>query len=183
MEAAETKPATENAIEPSPHEIASLEIVRRYMAWSAAGGLLPMPGVDVAAILAIQLKMLADIAEKYEIPFRRQLGKEAIGALLGSFLPVTVAQASNSVIKGLPLIGPVVALVWQPGLAAASTWAIGKVFIQHFEAGGTFLDFNPEEVKAYFREQYEAARAGMTGRPGRSRAAAAEAREARAEGV
>ncbi len=36
----------------------------------------------------------------------------------------------------------------------ASTWALGKVFIQHFESGGTFLDFKPEEVKEYFKAQF-----------------------------
>ncbi|MDE2463441.1 MAG: GTPase, partial [Alphaproteobacteria bacterium] len=42
-----------------------------------------------------------------------------------------------------------------PSLAAASTYALGKVFIQHFESGGTFLDMDPDKVSAYFKEQYE----------------------------
>jgi hypothetical protein len=32
------------------------------------------------------------------------------------------------------------------------------VFIQHFESGGTFLDFNPDEVKEYFKAQFEEGR-------------------------
>jgi hypothetical protein len=35
---------------------------------------------------------------------------------------------------------------------------LGKVLIQHFEAGGTFLDFDPEKVKDYFKAQFEEGR-------------------------
>lgn len=172
-----TEPKTDTGavLEPSENELAALEKVRHYMGWSAAGGLVPVPGLDVAAILAAQLKMLADIAEIYGLPFRRDMGKEAIGSLVGAFLPVTVAQASGSLIKSVPVVGMIASVFWQPALASAATWAIGKVFIQHFESGGTFLDFKPETVREYFREQYEAARAGMTGRSAPARGAAAQA--------
>jgi len=138
-------------------------IVKSYMAWSAAGGLLPVPLVDVAAIITVQLKMLADFARLYGIPFRRDIGKEALSALLGSTLPLSVAQTTISALKGVPIVGFLFGLLWQPTLAAAATWAIGKVFIQHFESGGTFLTFNPATVREYFRGQFDAARRGMTG--------------------
>ena len=34
--------------------------------------------------------------------------------------------------------------------AGASTFAVGKVFIEHFESGGTFLTFDPERVLEYY---------------------------------
>lgn len=40
-------------------------------------------------------------------------------------------------------------------ISGAITYAIGQVFIQHFESGGTFLDFDPKKVKEYFMEQFE----------------------------
>ena len=45
-----------------------------------------------------------------------------------------------------------------PVFAGASTYAIGKVFIQHFESGGTFLDFEPAKVRAYFSQQFDKGR-------------------------
>ena len=42
-----------------------------------------------------------------------------------------------------------------PIYSGAATWAIGKVFIQHFASGGTFLDFDPQKVKDYFRNLFE----------------------------
>jgi hypothetical protein len=39
-------------------------------------------------------------------------------------------------------------------VSGASTYAIYKVFVQHFESGGTFLDLEPAKVKSYFSEQF-----------------------------
>ena len=46
-----------------------------------------------------------------------------------------------------------------PALAGASTYAVGKVFVQHFESGGTFLNFDPEDVRDYYAEQFEKGKA------------------------
>jgi hypothetical protein len=45
-----------------------------------------------------------------------------------------------------------------PGFNAAFTYAVGKVFQQHFASGGTFLTFDPEKVKGYFASQYNKVR-------------------------
>jgi len=39
-----------------------------------------------------------------------------------------------------------------PGMAAAATYAMGRVFVMHFESGGTFLDLDPAKAEAHFRE-------------------------------
>jgi hypothetical protein len=37
----------------------------------------------------------------------------------------------------------------------ASTYAVGKIFVRHFESGGTFLNFNPEQVKEAFQKEFD----------------------------
>ena len=157
-----TASAAPSAIVPSANELASLEKVRHYMAWSAAGGLVPVPGLDLAAVLAAQLKLLSEIGTIYGVPFKQELAKPVIVSLVGGVGSLAAAQATSWAIRSIPVIGTFASAFWQPAIASATTWALGKVFIQHFESGGTFLDFKPEKVRAYFREQYEAARAGKT---------------------
>ena len=53
-------------------------------------------------------------------------------------------------LKGLPVVGTALGIVAVPAFASGLTWAIGKVFVQHFASGGTFLDFDPDKVRAYF---------------------------------
>ena len=42
-----------------------------------------------------------------------------------------------------------------PVMAGAITYATGKIFTSHFEAGGTLLDFNPDTMKEYYKELFE----------------------------
>lgn len=129
-------------------------IVKKYMLGAAAVGLLPLPVIDMAALTGIQLKMLHRLSKLYGVEFREQLGKSAIATLLGSGLPISLSSQLSSFAKGLPIYGWVGAL----GTAAfggASTFAIGRVFIQHFESGNTFLTFEPKKVREYYKEQLE----------------------------
>jgi len=78
--------------------------------------------------------------------------KHLIASLLGSSIPVSISGVILSLVKSIPLIGQATSALTMPALAGATTYAVGKVFIQHFESGGTFLDFDPEKVKAYYAE-------------------------------
>ncbi len=65
-----------------------------------------------------------------------------------------------SALKTVPVIGQIAGTILLPALALASTVAVGRVFLQHFEAGGTLLDFDPEKMKSYFEAEFNKARAG-----------------------
>jgi uncharacterized protein (DUF697 family) len=140
----------------SEKEQLALKTVKRYMLWSAGGALIPIPFVDIAAILTAQLKMLAEISKIYDIPFERSKVKAVIGSLLGYVLPETLSEGLfGSLLKTIPGVG---ALVGAPSFAlfvAGYAWALGRVFIMHCESGGKFLDFDPEAVRAHFRAQFD----------------------------
>ena len=63
-----------------------------------------------------------------------------------------------SAIKVIPVIGTAVGVVSMPVMMGAFTYAVGKVFTQHFESGGTFLDFDPVSYRQYFREMFRRGR-------------------------
>ena len=117
-------------------------------------GLIPLPVVDLVALMGIQLNMIRKIAAEYDVPFKQDIGKSIISSLMGGVLPVTVGCALASLIKFIPLIGQTTGAVTMPVVSGAATYAIYKVFVQHFESGGTFLDLDPAKVKAYFKEQF-----------------------------
>jgi uncharacterized protein (DUF697 family) len=132
------------------------DIVRRHMWWSAGGALVPIPFVDMAAITGAQLKMLAELSKTYDVPFEQVRVKAVIGALLGYVLhpPFSSGLVGSALLKAIPGLG---VLFGTPALVlftAAFTWALGRVFIQHFESGGTFLDFDPETVREGLRAHF-----------------------------
>jgi uncharacterized protein (DUF697 family) len=133
----------------------STSLVKKYMWWAMGAGLIPIPIVDLLTISGVQLKMLKDLSEIYEVKFHENKGKSILSALLGSIVPNSLAYTSSSIFKAIPLLGPLVGGLSMSIFSGAATYAIGKVFIQHFESGGTFLDFDPVKVKEYFYEKFE----------------------------
>ena len=90
----------------SEREQLALGTVKRYMMWSAGGALIPIPFVDIAAVLATQLKMLAEISKIYDIPFERNRVKAVVGSLLGYILPEALSEGLfGSLLKTVPGIG------------------------------------------------------------------------------
>lgn len=135
------------------------QTIRRYMLFSAGAGLIPIHYLDLAAISGLQLKMLAEISKIYDVPFQENIGKAAIGSLAGFVVPHAAAVGTiGSLIKSFPGLGGVAGAPLTAVFAGAYAWALGNMFIQHFESGGTFLNFNPEQVREYFKAQFEGAK-------------------------
>jgi len=137
----------------------ALKTVKNHMWWSMGAGLIPVPFVDLVAVSGVQLKMIAEISKLYNVPFQEGRGKAVVGALIGYVVPSSMSFGLvGSLLKAVPVVG---VLVGAPSMAlfcGASAWALGKVFIQHFESGGTFLTFNPAEVKDHFQKLFEEGR-------------------------
>lgn len=133
-----------------------MQIVKKYTWWAAGAGLIPFPAIDMAAVAGVQIKMLKDLADAYEIDFSREKAKVGVAALIGGVAPEQMARGFlGSLVKGIPVLGPTVGGATVPIFAGAATYAVGRVFIQHFASGGTFLDFDPGKVRAYYAEQFE----------------------------
>ncbi len=141
-------------------------LVNRHALYSAAAGLVPVPMFDLAAITGVQIKMLKDLADHYRIPFSADLGKSLVSALIGGYIPTKLTYGvAGSFIKGVPVVGQLLGLFTAPAFASASTYAVGKVFITHFESGGTLLDFDPDKVREHYQAEYQSAHASATATP------------------
>jgi len=137
-------------------EAAAVLLVKKNMSWSMGLGLVPLPLLDLAALTALQVKMVRDIATLYHRPNHNELRKSVIASLIGSANVYSLGGISwRSLIKIFPGAGLLIGAASFSLFSAASTFAVGKVFIQHFEMGGTLLDFNPTKVKSFYREQFQ----------------------------
>ncbi len=130
-------------------------IVRNHVLVSMGVGLIPIPILDLAGLAGVQLNMLRKLAKNYDVPFSRDIGKHVIGSLTGGGVSVPVGGGLASLVKCIPLVGSLAGLAAMPAAGGAATYAVGKVFIQHFESGGTFLSFDPEKVRAYYAEMFK----------------------------
>lgn len=118
---------------------------------SMGAGLVPIPILDIAAVTAVQLDMVKQLAQAYGVPNQTGIDKGLITALTGSIF----ARIGASFIKVVPVVGSLLGGVSMAIMSGASTYAVGQVFRRHFESGGTFANFNPTSARAIFEEEYE----------------------------
>lgn len=127
------------------------KIIKTHMVVSMGAGLVPIPFIDMVAVTAVQLDMLRQLANHYNIDFKEQSGKSIISAISGSVL----ARMGASSVKAIPFIGSILGSVTMSALSGASTFAIGNVFKEHFKAGGDLTNINIEKAKSFFKEKME----------------------------
>src|SRR5579862_1375770 len=147
--------AAPNATTSGTREEVASKLVERFALWSGVAGLVPVPVVDVLAVAGIQLQMLRRISQIYEVPFTENGGKAVLASLAGTMIPTTSGIGAASMLKAVPIAGTLASAFVMPALSAGATYAIGKVFIQHFASGGTLLDFNPPDYKEFIKSQKE----------------------------
>jgi uncharacterized protein (DUF697 family) len=118
-------------------------------------GLIPLPVVDFVALTTLQLRLLYKLSKFYNVRFIKGKGKNIIASMLGGYIPVSMAGPIASLVKAIPIVGQTSGVLAMSSLAGATTYALGKVFVQHFESGGTLLDFDPATLRDYFAEQFK----------------------------
>ena len=131
------------------------KLVDRFAVWAGVAGFIPMPVVDVLAIGGLQIQMLRRLSQIYGVPFSDNIGKALIASLAGTMIPTSSGIGAASTMKFVPILGTITAGFVLPALSAGATYAIGKAFIQHFETGGTLLDFNAPDYREFVRKQKE----------------------------
>jgi uncharacterized protein (DUF697 family) len=152
---------TENQVAPElmvSRSVAAMEIVKKNMVWSVAAGLLPIPLVEFAAITAVQVKLIKELADFYNKPFRADVAKSTVVSLLGGLGSVSFGRmVAASSLRWVPFIGPLIAVGSLSGVSAAITYAVGRVYVTHFETGGTPLDLEVSKIGDFFRKEFQIA--------------------------
>ncbi|WP_051321339.1 YcjF family protein [Chrysiogenes arsenatis] len=128
--------------------------VNNHTAMAAGVGLIPFPLLDMVAITGLQINMLSRLCAIYGVPFSQDRAKHIVASLVGGAGTYYLSPPVMSLVKFIPLVGQAAAMLTMPAIAGASTYAVGKVFIRHFESGGTFLTFDPAKTKEYFSKMY-----------------------------
>ncbi|MCW5298885.1 DUF697 domain-containing protein [Herbaspirillum lusitanum] len=140
--------ATEQAAKLTPAEVENeaLHSIKNHAMTAMGVGILPIPGLDLIALTGVQLSLLRKIGNLYGFTLSDETGKKLLGAVLSGYLPLLIAGPVSSVLKFIPGVGIAAGVLAQSTLAGATTYAVGKLFLQHFASGGTLLDVDTKEM-------------------------------------
>ena len=115
---------------------AGQRIVRWHAGWAAGASFIPLPFVDMAGVMAVQVSMVRRLAHLHG---SRMDGARArtlvLSALGGAASPVVTASGIPSMLKVVPGVGTVLGGIAAPGAAAAATVALGNFFNHRFAEG------------------------------------------------
>jgi uncharacterized protein (DUF697 family) len=124
-------------------------IINTYTAWAAGAGLLMgMPVVSGAALSAIQIRMIDQLAARFGQNYTENEARNTLLAITGGLITPIFAGAPVTMIASMiPIVGPLAGLLAGPALAAGSTRMVGRLFVEHFEKGGKLSDLDVAKAK------------------------------------
>jgi len=146
---------TETTVELSRKQTAG-KLTNRFILWSMGGSIIPIAFVDLVAVIAVQIKLISEISKIYGLSFEKNRIKGIITPLIGSIgLAPTCTAIVGSLLKIIPGVGSYVCIASLPIVIGAITYATGRIFIAHFESGGTLLSFNADEAKEAYKQHFK----------------------------
>ena len=171
-ETSDSHPVQLNEVETDDTRKQAGLLVDKYTKWSFGVGFVPVPIVDLVALTSIQIKMISDIAKLYGLSYSDNRIRATITAILGGAFPQSVNRVGlSSLLKSVPFLGTAVSLVAMPIASSTATYAVGHVFIKHFESGGTLLSIDysgfADQVRALAKRKSETSEEIVTGEDGK----------------
>lgn len=144
----------------SERHLAASKIIASAATWSAAAGIIPVPVLDLVALGAVQGKMIADLSALYGERPSNEVSRGLVAVLLGTFAPAgATGVLLGSGVKAMPVFGAILGAVTMAGFSGAATYAIGKIFVRHFEQGGTLATFSVDAVADDLKAEFSKASA------------------------
>ena len=134
------------------------DIVRNYALGALSALLVPPLLAEWVLLPALQLALIHKLCAIYGQKFVVNAAKAKIAIFLSWLLILATAGPFSGVLQYVPLVGTSWRRLSTALIGSASTYAIGKVFIRHFESGGTLLSLDPEKTRQYFSEQFSKAK-------------------------
>lgn len=131
------------------------DVVKTHMIAGMTFALLPAPLFDIAALTGTQLNLLRSLSRHYAVDFEEHAVKAVLTSLWSGALPVLAVVGLSSVVKFIPGIGTIGGSVSVTTLGGAMIYATGQVFIRHFEAGGTFQNFDAKHWQSFLKQQFD----------------------------
>ena len=121
-------------------------VIRRYALFGTAAGLIPSFGLDVAALTAIQVKMIRELAEIYEYDVNDQMIRMTITTGVTALGGRLLTGIATSITKAFSPLKFLVGGATQAALSGFTTAEIGKIYQARLSSGENPADITVSEI-------------------------------------
>lgn len=130
-------------------------IIKLHARLATAAAFIPVTGLDVALVTTIQVKMVKEVAEAYDVPFEEEMVKVAISSVVGATIARLVAFGAREAFNAFSQFGSLADNLTNAAISGFFTAATGEIYSMHFEGGGTletldisdFIDYASEQIR------------------------------------
>jgi uncharacterized protein (DUF697 family) len=123
----------------------ALRIVDRYVVYSAVGGIVPLPLVNVASITGLIVRMVKVLSDHYGVAFEKDRARAIVVGFVAGAMPSGLGSVASSTLTYLMPHSALAGLAVSSVTAAACTRSIGRIFVEHFENGAALVDLHVVE--------------------------------------
>lgn len=128
------------------------KIIRNKVYAAMGVGVVLIPAINFASVMAIQLKLVQELSEYYGVEFKKNVAKNIITSVITSGASVLGSFALEASVIGVPVVGLPIAIGSKAITGGLTTYSVGMMFVNHFEKGGTLAGDNWDSMKESFKK-------------------------------
>lgn len=135
------------------HEEEAQRIIRKYTLIAAGGGIFSNFAVSISATTGVQVLMIKELCQLYQVSFDQRMAGVVINSAIGSVVSSGLSFALSSLLpasspnKGLDLSGA--------GVASVYTATVGEFYKVHFQKGGNLESVSIMDLGDYFVDEVQ----------------------------
>lgn len=128
-------------------------IIKLHARLATAAALVPVTGLDVALVTAVQIRMVKEIAAAYDVPFEEDIVKVGVSSIIGATIARLVAYGARETFNAFSQFGNLADNLTNAAISGFFTAATGEIYSMHFESGGTLASLDVSDFIDYVSEQ------------------------------
>lgn len=117
------------------------DVIVHHTTLAAGSMVIPIPGLDVAAELGIQVRMVKKLCDLYGAEFTASGAREVITGIVGG---LSIGALSTAALRYISFASYFAGTLPSAGLTAAYTYTIGELLVERLEKHGR-IDLPPEQ--------------------------------------
>lgn len=127
------------------------KIIKKHALMGTAAGLIPLFGLDVAAVTSVQVMMIKKLSDLFGVPFEASQVRVAVS----SFVATALSRMASGVVRKYfnTFSGFAATELTNAAIAGFITAATGEIYKIHFQNGGEIDSLDITDFWNYFQEE------------------------------